>query len=94
MEQALSLILTIISFLLAMGHICFVVLLKQQKLKLHDFCIWIAITIISIFIAIIQLVYQVTFNVIPIFPIMGIIGLTLLCIALLILIRKFKKPNH
>ena len=90
MNQTLSLILIIIAFLSAFAHLLGVVLLKAKKLKLRDLYLWLYVTIFSVLIAIILLVYQITINEIPIFPIMAIIGLILLSIALIKLIRKFK----
>lgn len=88
MEQFL---LGIISLLVAFTHILFVVLLRNKKLKLRGLFTWLSITIVSVFIVIIQLVYQVSKNMIPIFPIMGLMGLILLAITLGLLICKYKK---
>ena len=90
MNQTLSLFLTIISYLLAFAHLLGVVLLKAKKLKLRDLSLWLYVTIFSVLIAIIQLVYQITINVVPVFPIIAIIGLILLSIALTKLIRNLK----
>lgn len=90
MNQTLSLFLTIISYLLGFAHLLGVVLLKAKKLKLRDLSLWLYVTIFSVLIAIIQLVYQITINVVPVFPIMAIIGLILLSIALTKLIRNLK----
>ena len=90
MDQTLSIVLSIISFLLVFAHFSGVVLLRVKKLKLRGLYIWLFVTIFSVLIAIIQLVYQIKINIIPTFPIMAIIGLILLSIALTKLIRSLK----
>lgn len=90
MDQTLSIVLSIISFLLVFAHFSGVVLLRAKKLKLRDLYVWLFVTIFSVFIAIIQLVHQIKINITPIFPIMAIIGLILLSVALIKLIRILK----
>jgi len=93
MEKALLFILSITSFLIAFVHFTFALLAKAKKLTLRDSYIWLITTGISIFIAIIQLVYQVANNITPILPIMALVGLILLGIALIIFINIKNKAN-
>lgn len=92
MEQALSLILGVICGFLSSTHLSFVYLLKKQKLGLNHLFMWLLITIVSIIVAIIGLIYHISNNITLIFPIIALIGVILLAIALIILIHKsFKK---